>query len=124
METQQLQAIVIAALEDRKAQDIQIIDVRKKSSVTDIMVIASGTSTRHVKSLADSVIEKVKAGGLRPLGVEGEQVGEWVLVDIGDVVVHVMLPSVREFYGLERLWSVAADSSATEMVVSRTRRRT
>ncbi|MES2669210.1 MAG: ribosome silencing factor [Pseudomonadota bacterium] len=94
------------AMEDLKAKDAIEIDVRGKTSVCDYMVIASGTSTRHVKSIADEAVRKVKDLGVMPLGVEGEREAEWVLVDLGDVVVHVMLPRVREYYALERLWTV------------------
>ena len=104
-----LLAIARLALEDLKAVDPVVMDVRSLSSVMDYLVIASGTSSRHVKSLADSVLMKAKEQGLRPLGVEGERVGEWVLVDFGDVVVHVMQPAARSFYDLERLWSVRAE---------------
>ena len=97
---------VHAAVEELKAKDVVEIDVRGKSSVTDFMVVASGTSSRHVKSIADEVVRFAKRLGVMPLGVEGEQEAEWVLVDLGDVVVHVMLPRVREFYALERLWTV------------------
>jgi ribosome-associated protein len=97
---------VHAALDELKARDAVEIDVRGKSSVTDYMIVASGTSTRHVKSIADEVIRFVKKLNVQPLGVEGEREAEWVLVDLGDVVVHVMLPRVREFYALERLWTV------------------
>lgn len=97
---------VHAAVEDLKAKDVVEIDVRGKSSVTDFLVIASGTSTRHVKSIADQVIKFARNLDVMPLGVEGEREAEWVLVDLGDVVVHVMLPRVREFYALERLWTV------------------
>lgn len=97
--------IVVDALEDVKAQDIHVIDVRDKTSVTDIMVIASGTSTRQVRSLANNVSVKAKENGVTPLGTEGEVDGDWVLVDLGDVVVHVMVPHVRDFYNLEKLWS-------------------
>ena len=97
---------VHAALDELKARDAVEIDVRGKSSVTDYMVVASGTSTRHVKSIADEVVKFAKNCGVMPLGVEGEREAEWVLVDLGDVVVHVMLPRVREFYALERLWTV------------------
>ncbi len=101
-----LLANVHAAVEELKAKDVVEIDVRGKSSVTDFLVIASGTSTRHVKSIADEVIKFAKRLDVMPLGVEGEREAEWVLVDLGDVVVHVMLPRVREFYALERLWTV------------------
>ena len=101
-----LLAIAQLALEDLKAVDPVVLDVRELSSVMDWLIVASGTSNRHVKSLADNVMMKAKQQGLRPLGVEGERVGEWVLVDFGDVVVHVMQPAARSFYGLERLWSV------------------
>jgi ribosome-associated protein len=97
---------VIAALDGLKAKDIREIDVRGKTSIADMLVIASGTSTRHVKSLADEVVKFVKKAGMMPLGVEGQREAEWVLVDLGDIIVHVMLPRIREFYGLERLWTV------------------
>jgi ribosome-associated protein len=97
---------VHAAVEELKAKDVVEIDVRGKSSVCDFMVIASGTSTRHVKAIADEVVKFAKRLDVVPLGVEGEREAEWVLVDLGDVVVHVMLPRVREFYALERLWTV------------------
>lgn len=97
---------VRAALVELKAKDAVEIDVRGKSSVTDYMVVASGTSTRHVKSIANEVVVFAKKLDIMPLGVEGEREAEWVLVDLGDVVVHVMLPRVREFYALERLWTV------------------
>ncbi|MGN2246357.1 ribosome silencing factor [Frateuria sp. GZRR35] len=97
---------VIDALEELKAKDIREIDVRGKTSIADLLVIASGTSARHVKSIADEVVKFAKKAGVIPLGVEGEQEAEWVLVDLGDVIVHVMLPRIREFYGLERLWMV------------------
>lgn len=103
-------ACVIAALENLKANDIREIDVRGKTSITDLLIVASGTSTRHVKSIADEVVRRLKELGVPPMGVEGEREGEWVLVDVGDIVVHVMLPRVREFYGLERLWGVAAET--------------
>ncbi|MBS0218927.1 MAG: ribosome silencing factor [Proteobacteria bacterium] len=97
---------VRAAVENLKANDIVEIDVRGKTSVCDYLVIASGTSTRHVKSIADEVVREAKKLDCQPLGVEGEREAEWVLVDLGDVVAHVMLPRVREFYALERLWTV------------------
>ena len=97
---------VINALDELKAKDIREIDVRGKTSIADLLVIASGTSARHVKSIADEVVKFAKQAGVMPLGVEGEREAEWVLVDLGDVIVHVMLPRIREFYGLERLWTV------------------
>lgn len=108
-----LRKVVIDALEDLKAKDVSEIDVRGKSGVTDLMVLASGTSSRHVKSIADEVVKKAKHAGNPPIGVEGQREGEWVLVDLGDVIVHVMLPRTREFYGLERLWTVGDDAPAT-----------
>ncbi len=104
-----LRETVQTALEELKARDVSEIDVRGKTGITDFMVIASGTSSRHVKSIADEVVRQAKQIGVMPLGVEGEREAEWVLVDLGDVIVHVMLPRVRELYGLERLWSVDGD---------------
>lgn len=101
---------VLAALEELKARDIREIDVREKASFTDLLVIASGTSSRHVKSIADEVVKFSKRAGVMPLGVEGEKEAEWVLVDLGDIVVHVMLPRIREFYALERLWLVGDEA--------------
>ena len=107
-----LQSVVTAALDDMKAVNVKVLDVRGLTDIADTMVIASGTSDRHVRSIADRVIEKAKAAGFRPLGVEGEREGEWVLVDLQDLVLHVMLPRVREFYGLERLWEAAPVAAA------------
>ncbi|WP_147172377.1 ribosome silencing factor [Pseudomonas sp. SJZ079] len=112
MLSEDLVKLAIAALEDIKAQDITTIDVREKTSITDFMVIASGTSSRHVKSLVDNVLEKVKEKGVRPIGSEGLDTGEWALLDLGDIVVHVMLPTARQFYDLERLWQGAEQSRA------------
>lgn len=105
MNTEELVKVVVDALEDIKAVDIRVLDVRDRTGITDVMVIASGKTDRQTRSLAANVVEKAKAAGVRPLGTEGERTGDWVLVDLGDVVVHVMLPEVREFYDLERLWS-------------------
>ena len=107
-----LTELVTAALDDLKAQNVAVLDVRELTSVADILVIASGTSDRHVKSLAGRVLERARDAGIRPLGVEGEREGEWVLVDLQDVIVHVMLPRVREFYGLEKLWDVRVGERA------------
>ena len=101
-----LGAVIAAALEDMKAQHVTVLDVRELTDVTDTIVIASGTSDRHVKSVAGQVLERARAAGFRSLGVEGLREGEWVLVDLQDVIVHVMLPRVREFYSLEKLWDV------------------
>ena len=95
---------VTAALDDMKAANVKVLDVRQVTDVSDCMVLASGNSDRHVRSIADRVVERAKAAGFRPIGVEGQRDGEWVLVDLNDVIVHVMLPRVREFYGLEELW--------------------
>lgn len=103
---EQLLACVQQATEELKAKDVVSIDVRGKASFADYIVIASGTSSRHVKSIADEVVRFAKNLDMMPLGVEGEREAEWVLVDLGDVVVHVMLPRVRELYALERLWTV------------------
>jgi ribosome-associated protein len=96
--------LALAALEELKAAQVELLDVRKIASFTDYMIFASGSSRRHVSAIAESVVEAAKAAGQPPVGVEGEDVGEWVLVDLGDVVVHVMLPDIREYYELEKLW--------------------
>lgn len=97
--------VITKALDDLKAQDTVVLDVTKLSDVMDTLVIVSGTSSRHVKSLADNVIDAGKQHGIRPIGVEGIEAADWVLVDYGSVVVHVMLPQTRVFYDLEKLWS-------------------
>ncbi len=116
MNSEQLSDLVVAALEDVKAKDIVKLDVRDMTTVTDYMVVASGTSTRHVQALVENVIEKAAEAGHKPIGVEGEAGGEWVLLDLQDALVHVMLPKVREFYNLEKLWSLrpTRDLAATE----------
>jgi ribosome-associated protein len=103
-----LRDVVLGALADMKAVDVRALDVRGLTDITDTMVVASGTSDRHVRSIADRVVERCKEAGFRPFGMEGERDGEWVLLDLQDLVLHVMLPRVREFYGLEKLWSGAA----------------
>src|SRR3989344_5650905 len=112
MQTEALVQLAVAALEDLKGQDITTIDVQGKTSVTDYMIIASGSSSRHVKSLAENVLEKAKEQGVRPLGSEGLDGGEGALLDLGDVVVHVMQVPTRQFYDFERLWQGAEQSRA------------
>jgi len=104
MKTEQMQALIIEAMEDLKATDIITIDIRPLTSIADSMIICSGNSTRHVKSIARAVVKKLKENKIRPLGIEGEEQSEWVLVDAGDVIIHVMLPNSRGFYDLESLW--------------------
>jgi len=103
-----LRDVVLGALTELKAVDVRALDVRGITDITDMMVVASGTSDRHVKSIADRVVQRCKEAGYRPFGIEGERDGEWVLLDLNDVVVHVMLPRVREFYALEKLWENGA----------------
>ncbi|MFO1467696.1 MAG: ribosome silencing factor [Steroidobacteraceae bacterium] len=103
-----LKDIITAALDDMKALDVKVMDVRGLTDVADYMIIASGTSDRHVRSVAERVVEKAKAAGFRTHGVEGRNDSEWVLIDLTDVIVHVMLPRTREFYGLEKLWDLSA----------------
>ena len=107
--TEQLQQLVVTSLEDFKALDILVIDVSDKSPLTERMVIASGNSTRHVKSMSEELVVKAKQADNPQLGVEGAREGEWVLVDLNDVIVHIMLPQTRAFYNLEKLWEASAD---------------
>lgn len=111
MESEQFTRFVVAALDDLKAVNTVTLDVTALTDVMDYMVITSGTSNRHVKSLASHVSVEAKKQGMAPIGMEGEDAGEWVLVDFGDVVVHVMLPATRDFYDLERLWTVSEATS-------------
>lgn len=104
---EQLRDLVISTLEDLKAIDIQQIDVAGQNPLTDLFVVASGNSSRHVKSMAENLVMKAKAAGCQPLGVEGERQAEWVLVDLNDVIVHLMLPQTRAFYNLEKLWEAS-----------------
>ena len=103
-----LREVVLGALAELKAVNVRALDVRGLTDITDTMVVASGTSDRHVKSIADRVVQRCKEAGFRPFGMEGERDGEWVLLDLQDVVLHVMLPRVREFYALEKLWEGGA----------------
>ena len=111
MESELLKALVIDALDDIKGIDIVSLDVRDKTDITDHMVVASGATNRQVKALADSVVAKAREQGVTVIGVEGQDTGEWVLIDLADVIVHVMLPTVREFYELESLWSLGPKNS-------------
>ena len=115
MKIEALKDIVINALEDLKAVDIVTKDVTELTDMTDMMVFVTGTSNRHVKSLADNVAMEAKKNGVQPVGIEGEDVGEWVLVDLGDIIIHVMLPEIRDFYDLERLWSGPAANEQEEL---------
>jgi ribosome-associated protein len=108
MQFNEIKQLVITTIEDMKGENIVELDVKGKTSVTDLMILVTGTSSRHVKSIAENVFSEVKKAGMQPLGMEGEIDGEWVLVDLGDIVVHVMQPQVREFYDLEKLWSFDA----------------
>ena len=112
MNSEELCDLIVEALEEVKGQDITKLNVQRMTSVTDWMIVASGTSSRHVHALVDNVAQRAKAAGHRPIGIEGESGAEWVLLDLQDALVHVMLPKVREFYNLEKLWSIAPSSEA------------
>ncbi len=114
-----LTRVAVGALEDLKGQDIKLLDVRKLTTVTDTMVICTGTSSRHVSSLAQNVVAASKKAGFRPMGMEGKETGEWVLVDLGDVVVHVMQSQARAHYQLEKLWAVDEDPVSVTTVKSK-----
>ena len=107
---EKIKKYILNVLEDNKAQDITLVDVTNKSSVTDLMFIASGRSTRHVKAIADNLVTKLKKNKIKPLGVEGYNRSEWILIDYGDLLVHVMHPETREFYSLEKLWDESIDA--------------
>lgn len=106
MDIRKLQKLAVTALEDVKAKDIEVLNTSKLSSLFDRIIIATGDSNRHVKALAHSVDDKAREAGVQVIGVEGEEAGEWVLVDLGDIVVHVMQPVTRAYYNLEELWKV------------------
>ncbi len=112
-----VQSLVEAALDDMKATQVRVLDLRGLTDIADTMIVASGHSDRHVRSIAERVIDRVEAAGIKPLGVEGQREGEWVLVDLNDVIVHVMLPRVREFYGLEHLWEAPQGHAAAGTAV-------
>lgn len=105
LQSEATKKLALSALEDLKADQVVVLDVHAVANFTDTMVFASGGSTRHVAAIAESVIEAAKHAGQPPLGVEGQEAAEWVLVDLGDVIVHIMLPDVRAYYELEKLWS-------------------
>ena len=104
MNLEKMQELVVNSLEDMKAQEISVLDVRERSTMTDLMIIATGNSTRHVKSIAGNLIKDIKAVNMLPIGSEGEDNGEWVLVDLNEIIVHVMQRDVRDFYNLEKIW--------------------
>ena len=108
MNLTEIQKLAVTTLDDMKAQEITVLDVKGKSSMTDVMIIATGNSTRHVKSIAGNLVKAFKDADNQPLGSEGEENGEWVLVDLNEVVVHVMQRDIRDFYNLEKLWGVEA----------------
>ncbi len=101
----ELEQLAIHALEGLKGNEISVVDVSEMTDVTSRLIIASGTSSRHVRSLAESVVMEAKKAGVLPLGREGEDSGEWVLIDLGDIVIHVMLPETRDYYNLEKFWA-------------------
>ena len=115
---EELVAVTKAALEDVKAQDIQVIDVREKHSLTDYMIIATGTSNRQINAMAEKVREAVKAKGAQPLGEEGKGDSDWVLLDLNDVIVHMMTAAARQFYDLERLWADAEEIDLNEIIAA------
>lgn len=112
MQTQALLALVEGELNERKALDLTVLDVRDKTSFTDYMIVVTGTSSRHIKALCDYVETKVKENGVTPLGVEGDMTSDWVLLDLGDVIVHAMTQEARQYYQLEKLWTVGADKES------------
>jgi len=110
-QTNTLKDWVVNELEEMKAVNLTILDVTNLTTITDTMIIASGTSTRHVKSMAISLISAAKKSDFTPIGIEGERQGDWVLVDLGDVIAHIMIAETRDFYQLEKLWTVIADDA-------------
>jgi ribosome-associated protein len=116
MTPDELSELIVATLEELKASNIQVLDVSTLTSITDFMIIASGRSSRQVKALADKVVEKVKTAGIPLLGIEGEQQAEWILVDVGDVIIHVMQPSIRAYYQLEKLWDIQEQSKGSSSI--------
>jgi len=117
MNLEKLAELIIETLEDNKATNILTLDVRELTSVADLMIIASGTSSRQVIAIAEKLIEKAKKNKVPPYGSEGKEYGEWVLVDLGDIIVHIMHPTTRAHYQLEKLWSLADDSDSAQQIV-------
>jgi len=117
MKLEKLAELIIETLEDNKATNILTLDVRELTSVADLMIIASGTSSRQVTALAEILIEITKKNKVPPYGSEGKEYGEWVLVDLGDIIVHIMHPTTRAHYQLEKLWSLADDSDSAQQTV-------
>ena len=115
MQTEEIKKLVINALEDLKAKDITVIDVRGRSSVTDYMVLATGTSKKHAQAVCDNASTEAKAKGLKPLGAEGRDSSDWMLLDLGDVIVHVMTEQARRFYDLERLWGEPSEEQSSDL---------
>ncbi len=114
LEIEELKKVVIEAIDDVKGIDLSVLDVKGRTSVTDVMIIVSGNTSRQVRAIANSVIMAVKKNAHPPLGTEGEEYGEWALVDLGDIIVHIMQPSVRDFYNLEKLWGEDSPAPADD----------
>ena len=121
MELKELQELIVTAMDDMKAQNVVVLDVQGKSTITDVMVVATGTSTRHVKSIAENVEVTAKNAGEQPLGTEGERGSEWVLVDLNNIIVHVMTPATRDFYNLEKLWGGDMNPEVLEAEIMQSR---
>lgn len=114
MQSKEILELVYKVIENAKGRDIRVLDVRNISDIADYMIVASGTSSRHVSSVADRIVDELKDHGCRPMGVEGRQSGDWVLIDYGDVIAHIMRPQIRDFYNLEKLWDTSPVHSAAE----------
>lgn len=110
MQVEQLKELIINAIEDLKGSDVKVLDIKHLSSVSDYMIICSGRSNRHVKSIADNIIVEAKKNGAPAMSTQGKETGEWVLVDLGDIVAHVMQPNIRDLYNLESLWEMTSET--------------